>query len=136
MPRHSPGDILFEETIPGATRDRLRLFSQATQDPNPIHVDEAFAKECGFPTVVQQGPMTTAHFARLLEAAVGRDRLKLLDVTFTAPVFPGDALTLTASISEVGNGVVRCDLRAVKEDGAQTAKGFAEFEDYAEDRRQ
>jgi acyl dehydratase len=124
MAAYAIGDVLFEATVAGSDRDRLALFSAATEDPNPIHVDETFAKACGFPTVVQQGPMTTAHFARLIEDAVGPDRLKVLDVTFTAPVFPGEALTYTAVVAKVASEIT-CDLRAAKADGVETAKGFA-----------
>ncbi len=70
------GDILFEETIAPAGRERVALFSEATEDPNPIHVNDDFAHKAGFRTVLQQGPMTTAQFARLLGKAVGDDAVK------------------------------------------------------------
>lgn len=120
-----PGDILFDHRQHGASRAAIALFSRATEDPNPIHVDEAFAKECGFPQVLQQGPMTTAHFARLLGAAVGAARLKVLDVTFTAPVFPEEVLLLRASVEKVEGGDIHLALRAQKEDGTLTATGSA-----------
>jgi acyl dehydratase len=120
------GDVLFEVKLPPAGRARLAAFSEGTQDPNPIHVDDAFAKGAGFPTVLQQGPMTTAQFARLLEEHVGAGCTRVLDVFFTAPVFPEDTLVLKAEVAEVGD-VVRCALTANKLDGAQTAKGTAEL---------
>lgn len=119
------GDLLFEETIPPAGRERVALFSEATEDPNPIHVDDDFAHRAGFPTVLQQGPMTTAHFAQLLAQSVGADGVAMLDVTFTAPVYPDDTLILRAEVVERGP-VTRCHLSAVKSDGTQTAKGFAD----------
>lgn len=119
------GDLLFEETIPPAGRERVALFSEATEDPNPIHVDDDFAHRAGFPTVLQQGPMTTAHFAQLLAQSVGADAVAMLDVTFTAPVYPDDTLILRAEVAETGP-VTRCHLSAVKSDGTQTAKGFAD----------
>lgn len=121
-----PGAVLFEVTLPPAGRARLAAFSKATEDPNPIHVDEAFAKGAGFPTVLQQGPMTTAQFARLLDEHAGTGRTKVLDVFFTAPVFPDDTLVLRAEVTDVGD-VIRCALTANKADGAQTAKGTAEL---------
>ena len=119
------GDILFEETIAPSGRERVALFSEATEDPNPIHVNDDFAHKAGFRTVLQQGPMTTAQFARLLGKAVGDDRVKLLDITFTAPVYPDDTLILRAEVSEAGP-VTRCTLTAIKSDGTPTAKGIAE----------
>lgn len=121
-----PGEVLFEVTLDPSGRERLAAFSAGTQDPNPIHVDEGFAEAAGFPTVLQQGPMTTAQFARLLEEHAGIDRIKLLDVFFMAPVFPEDRLTLKAEVIEVGE-VIRCALAAHKADGVQTAKGTAEL---------
>jgi len=119
------GDLLFEKTIPPAGRERVALFSEATEDPNPIHVDDDFARRAGFPTVLQQGPMTTAHFAQLLARSVGAEAVTMLDVTFTAPVYPDDTLILRAEVAETGP-VTRFHLSAVKGDGTQTAKGFAE----------
>lgn len=124
---YKDGDILFEATLPGANRAQLAAFSEGTEDPNPIHVDEAFAKAAGFPTVIQQGPMTTAHFARLLAETVGHDKLRWLDVNFTAPVFPEEALTVKAVVTRVVDGIVTCALSATKADGAGTAQGEAGF---------
>lgn len=119
------GDILFEEEIAPVSRARVALFSEATEDPNPIHVDDDFAQRAGFKTVLQQGPMTTAQFARLLGKTAGDDAVKLLDITFTAPVYPEDSLVLRAEVTEPGP-LTRCALSATKSDGTQTAKGFAD----------
>ena len=124
---YAAGDVIFETTLAGATRDRLVAFSEGTEDPNPIHLDETFAQAAGFPTVLQQGPMTTAHFARLLATAVGPDRLRWLDVTFTAPVFPHEDLTMWAVVTAVDGDVVTCALTAAKADGTATANAEAGF---------
>ncbi len=118
-----PGDVIFDEARPGASREQLVLFSAGTEDPNLVHTDDDFAKRSGFPTVLQQGPMTTAHFGTMLAARFGA-RLKTLDVTFTAPVFVGDALRLTAKVESAGDEIV-CVLTAHKPDGTQTARGTA-----------
>jgi acyl dehydratase len=123
----SANDVLFEVTLPPSGRARVADFSLATQDPNPIHTDETFARAAGFPTVLQQGPMTTAQFARLLDEHAGSGRMRVLDVFFTAPVFPDDSLILRAQVTDVGVEVVRCALSAHKTDGTQTAKGLAEL---------
>jgi len=126
---HTIGDILFDIVLPGADRARLAAFSKGTEDPNPIHVDEEFARAAGFSTVLQQGPMTTAHFARLLAEKVGQANLKWLDVTFMAPVYPDQALKLTAVVNgaEERGRVVTCALTATNPDGVLTAKAEAGF---------
>lgn len=118
--------MLFKKELPPAGRARVAAFSEGTEDPNPIHVDDEFAHGAGFPAVLQQGPLTTSHFARLLEERVGRGKLRVLDITFTAPVYPEDRLTLIAEVADVGN-VIRCNLSSFKQDGSQTAKGTAEI---------
>lgn len=120
----NPGEILFDVTKPGATREQLAQFSDGTEDPNPIHVDEAFARRSGFVTVLQQGPMTTAYFAHLLAERFGAARLRSLDVTFTAPVYPGEELRFTAVVRAAAPEIA-LDLAAAKKDGTPTAKGQA-----------
>jgi len=123
MAAPKPGDVIFDVTRPGASREQLAFFSTGTEDPNPIHVDEAFAKSAGFSTVLQQGPMTTAHLAALLDERFGA-RLKSLDVTFTAPVYPGEALRLVATVESAASDIV-CALAVHKPDGTQSARGTA-----------
>jgi acyl dehydratase len=126
MKSFAKGDLLFERKLASSGRERVALFSAATEDPNPIHVDDDFAAKAGFPNVLQQGPMTTAQFARFLSEIAGAQALKSLDVTFTAPVYPEDELILRAEVTDVGS-TVRCALSASKPDGTQTAKGVAEL---------
>jgi acyl dehydratase len=122
-----PGDVVFDVQVPGSSREAIALFSVATEDPNPIHIDDAFANRCGFPQVIQQGPMTTAQFARLLVGVFGSTRLRNLDVSFSAPVFPLESLQLLATVSDVPSpDALRIDLVARKTDGTVTARGTAE----------
>ncbi len=120
------GDIALDVQLPGSTRENIALFSRATEDPNPIHVDDDFAKECGFPQVLQQGPMTTAHFARALAQRFGAQAVQVLDVSFVAPVFPLEAIRLTATVKDESTGRITLDLVAAKADGSVTARGIAE----------
>ena len=124
MTDFKPSDIVFRHEVPGSSKAAIAMFSIATEDPNPIHTNEQFAHDCGFPQVIQQGPMTTAHFARLLAETIGANRLKVLDVSFTAPVFPEEPLTLTATVGKIEDNIT-IDLSAEKKDGTVTAKGFA-----------
>jgi acyl dehydratase len=123
------GDTLFDLEIPGSSLDRIAQFSHATEDPNPIHVDPDFAKACGFPQVIQQGPMTTAHFARLLAEHVGAQKLAWIDVSFVAPVFPLEALRMQARVSDVSGHLVQIEITATKADGTVTARGQAQVDD-------
>ncbi len=121
------GDTFIDVTLPGKDHGELQEFSEGTEDPNPIHLDRAFAKAAGFPTVLQQGAMTTAHFARLLVEEVGRDSLRWLDVTFTSPVYPGENLQIKAQVTGVEATMVTCSLTAETGDGTITARAEAGF---------
>jgi acyl dehydratase len=122
------GEVAFEVEVPGSSRDNIALFSEATEDPNPIHVDDAFARDCGFSQVLQQGPMTTAHLARLLADKFGADAVKVLDVTFVAPVYPMEALRLRGTVKDEVPPRLVLELQACKTDGTVTARGTAEVE--------
>ena len=125
------GEVIFDARVPGSSRETIALFSQATQDPNPIHIDDAFALRCGFAQVIQQGPMTTAHFARLLAEHVGLGQLRSLDVSFSAPVFPLEDLQLSATVEQVADGLALLALVAKKADGTVTVKGQAQVALYS-----
>jgi len=118
------GSTVLQVQVPGSSKQAIALFSEATEDPNPIHVDVAFARECGFDEVIQQGPMTTAYFAQLLAREFGQHRLVSLELAFTAPVFPEEPLTLSSTVSGVTD-VIELELKAEKADGTPTAKGTA-----------
>lgn len=118
-------DILFDVEVPGSSLERIALFSEATEDPNPIHVDRAFAQAAGFAEVIQQGPMTTAHLARLLERHIGQRRLAWLDLSFVAPVFPMEPLRMVARVEEASADQVLLALSVAKRDGSLTARGQA-----------
>lgn len=124
MATYKEGEFVFQEEVPGASREAIALFSVATEDPNPIHTDDAFAQACGFPQILQQGPMTTAHFARLLARELGAANLKSLDVVFTAPVFPEEPLQLVAKVTKVDVNLT-LEISSHKRDGTLTAKGLA-----------
>lgn len=124
MSDFAAGDTVFDTVIKGASRAQIAKFSEGTEDPNPIHVDKSFAASAGFPDILQQGPMTTAHFARLLTESVGQ--LKSLDVFFKAPVFPEEDLRLVATLDSIGpDGLKTCKLSSAKIDGTVTATGVA-----------
>ncbi len=124
-------DILFDVEVPGSSLERIALFSEATEDPNPIHVDRAFAQAAGFAEVIQQGPMTTAHLARLLEQHIGQHRLVWLDLSFVAPVFPMEPLRMVARVEEVSAGQAHLALTVAKRDGTVTARGQAHIQERA-----
>lgn len=77
-------------------KDQTYRYKEASGDPNPIHVDENFAKMAGLPGIIVHGLCTMAFVSRaVIDKLAGGDPLKLkrLRVRFTRPVFPGQTIT-------------------------------------------
>ena len=83
---------------PGLTQ----RYKDASGDPNPIHVDEDFAKSVGLPGVILHGLYTMAQVARANNAAVGGDprKLRRLAVQFRGMGFPEQEIAVTGTVAE------------------------------------
>lgn len=79
------------------TRDRISDYGDAVGDHNPVHFDLDFARAAGLPDTVVHGPFTTAIIIDQMIAQLGADAVLNLDLRLRGPVFPGDALTVTAA---------------------------------------
>jgi acyl dehydratase len=104
------GDSIPElRVIPDA--GLTRRYKDASGDPNPIHVDEDFAKSVGLPGVILHGLYTMAQVARANNAAVGGDprSLKRLAVQFRGMGFPEQEITVTGTVKEEKDGAVVVD---------------------------
>jgi len=80
-----------------ATRPDQALIYRLNGDRNPLHSDPAFAKGAGFPRPILHGLCTYGITCRaVLENIVDYDPDQILShqVRFSAPVFPGDVITV------------------------------------------
>ena len=96
------GDTLPEKVIP-LTRQDLVNYAGVSGDLNPIHWDDDIAKQVGLDTAIAHGMLTMGLTGRALTDWVGDGRLLEYGVRFTAQVWPGDTLTVTATVREVGS---------------------------------
>jgi acyl dehydratase len=85
-----------------------KRYAKASGDPNPIHVDEDFAKGVGLPGVILHGLWTMAQVARAHTQAAGGDprALRRLSVQFRGMGFPEQEITVSATVREARDGVV------------------------------
>ena len=105
------------------TRDQLVRYAGAALDFNPIHWNEAFAKDVGLPDVIAHGMLTMALAGRLVTDWLG-DPGRLLDFSarFTRPVVvpntpEGAVVEFTGQVATINeDGVARVNLVA-KADG-------------------
>ncbi len=75
------------------------VYAHASTDHNPIHLDDAFAKQVGLGGIILHGLCTMAFCHKaIVDQHLDGDPLKLrrLSVRFSKPVYPGDNLTIRA----------------------------------------
>jgi acyl dehydratase len=112
------------------TRTQLVQYAGASGDYNPLHSDEKYAREvAGFPGVFAHGMLTMGMTARLLTDWMGDGRLTRYGVRFVKQVWPGDALTATATVDAVreegGEWFADLSVVTVNQDGATVVSGSA-----------
>lgn len=114
------------ELRPGTvSRTVLALFGAGSGDTNPIHVDLDVARAAGFDDVFAHGMLSAAYLGRLLTETFGHERLRSLELRFTA-ITPVNAVpTCTAVVRELRDGEARLDLEVALADGTQTVAGTA-----------
>ena len=98
------------------TRTHFARFAAATNDFNPVHVDDAFARAAGLPSVVGSGLLAAGLIAEAFGPAVTGRRLS---VRFKQPILPGAALVCEPEPDG------RCEVRTA--DGAVVAVGRLEL---------
>lgn len=89
----------FEVNI---TEEMLDAFRQLTGDVNPLHADDAYAEEKGYPGKVCFG-MLTASFLSTLAGVWLPGKYSLIqsvEVKFSKPVFPGETLRISGQVTE------------------------------------
>ena len=77
--------------------DITHKYSKASNDFNPIHIDEKTAKKAGLSGIIVHGLCTMAMtMEKLISMNISDDpsKLKSISLRFSSPVYPGDKLTV------------------------------------------
>ncbi len=83
------------------SREDFVRYAGASGDFNPVHYDEPFAREAGYPSVFAQGMFTAGVASRFVVDWVGVGVLTSFSTRFAAQVWPGDSLTVDGSVAAV-----------------------------------
>lgn len=100
-----------DESVTMQTRPDQALLYRLNGDFNPLHADPEVAKSVGFAKPVLHGLCTYGFAGRALVHALcdgQADRLRRLDVRFSSPVLPGDALRVDIWRHADGAAQFRC----------------------------
>jgi acyl dehydratase len=93
-----------------------KRYAEASGDPNPIHIDEEFAKSVGLPGTILHGLYSMAQVARAHTDAAGGDprALKRLRVQFRGMGFPQQEIVVTSTVTALEDGRVITETEAAQ----------------------
>jgi 3-hydroxybutyryl-CoA dehydratase len=116
----------FSQTI---TEHAVRTFAEISGDHNPLHLDEAYAKQTRFGARIAHGALT----AGIISAAIGNElpgvgSIYLSQMTkFVKPVYFGDTITATVEITAIrtDKGIVTLKTICTNQKNEMVADGEA-----------
>lgn len=85
------------------TEAMLEQFKEITGDVNPLHQNREFAVEKGYPDKVAYGMLTASFLSTLAGVYLPGERslIHSVETKFLKPVFAGDELLISGTVSEM-----------------------------------
>ncbi len=96
------------------TSELMTAFANLSGDVNPLHMDEEFARNSGFPGRVVFGMLTSSFYSRLVGVYLPGKRALLdgIQVELKSPAYIGDRLTVSGEIAILNDTYHRCEIKA------------------------
>ncbi len=116
---------------PPITTEQLGLYADAAHDRNPIHLDEKFAREAGFPSVIVHGMLPMAFMADTILANFPESDfiVRKFRARFRKVTFPGNRLSCGGTVKKISaEGSFTISVWAKDESGEVKTDGEAEIE--------
>lgn len=118
--QHPSGGYILEELRPGmmaekiipVTDERIRLFAEASDDFNPVHLDDAFASKTAYRGRIAHG-LLSASFGSAVVGTIlpGAGAIYISQTLgFHLPVRPGDDVVVRISVVTVDQESARVEL--------------------------
>ena len=111
------------------TREMLKAYAAASGDPNPMHVDEEFARNAGYPGVFAHGMLSMGWLGDFLVRAAGVGGIRRFRARFAKLTWPGETIRcrgrVTAVSDEPGARLVACEIWTENQDGERKLVGDA-----------
>ena len=92
------GDELPPLVKPPVDRSQVARFAGATGDYGPLHVDEPFARNAGFPSVLVPGMLAMGFLGELVTDWLRGARVRRFGARFVKIVWPGDVVTVRGRV--------------------------------------
>lgn len=107
----------------------VEAFAGLTGDANPIHLEEAYARETSFGRRIAHGMLAGGYISAILGTTLpGPGSIYLSQtLSFHAPMYLGDTITTTVTIEKIREDkpVVTARTEAVNQDGRVVISGEA-----------
>lgn len=109
----TPG--LTENFTVTVTAEMMDAFCAITGDTSPIHMDDDYAKGRGFPGRVVYGMLGASFFSTLAGVYLPGEHCLLhgVECRFAKPIFIGDVLTVTGTVTDVSEIGAEAQIKAV-----------------------
>ncbi len=111
------------------TRDDLKAYAAASGDPNPIHIDEEFAKNAGYAGVFAHGMLSMGYLGQFLVQAASLAGVRRFRTRFAKLTWPGDVITCRGAVTAIRDEgsvrLVECDIWTENQDGEKKLTGSA-----------
>jgi acyl dehydratase len=121
------GDKFSTERL--VTDELIRKFAEVSGDYNPIHLDDEVAKTTRFGRRIAHGMLSGAFVSAVLGYELTERRIVYLSqsLKFTAPVFIGDTITATGTVTHIREDkpVVTLETICTNQDGKTVVTGEA-----------
>jgi acyl dehydratase len=133
-------ETYFEDLSEGATgpqwstpaplgRTDFVRYAGASGDFNPMHHDDEFARNVGYPSVFGHGMLTAGILSHYLSDWLGTGSLRRFRTRFSGQVWPGDKLSFGATVTKAypdgDEHRVDCDLTVTNQNGDVVLTGTA-----------
>ena len=109
-------DVGLKESFTASlTEEMMSSFAVISGDYNPLHIDEAFAKENGFKSNVVFGMLTSSLYSRLVGMNLPGKYALLqgIDISFRKPVYVGDRLTVKGEVVYKNDAYKQLEIKAM-----------------------
>ena len=111
------------------TDELIRKFADVSGDYNPIHLDEEAAKNTRFGKRIAHGMLSGAFISAVLGYELSERRIVYLSqsLRFVAPVFIGDTITATGSVTKIREDkpIVTLETICTNQNGEKVVTGEA-----------
>ena len=117
----------FEKTV---TQDDIARFAEVSGDTNPLHSDAEYAARTRFKEPIAHGMLAAGLISAALGTRLAPDSVVIYlkqNLSFRAPVKPGDTLTATVSATGVDaeRNTVALDTVVTNQGGTEVLQGDA-----------